>query len=119
MKRDMDLIRDILFWMEEHEGGFPKIPEKSDREIGYHCHLLGDAGLIRTADARSLSDTLPRAFPLSITSLGHDFIDSARSKTVWSTVKNKVLTTTGGVSIAILTELLKEEAKRRLGLSGA
>lgn len=119
MKRDMDLIRDILFWMEEHDSGFPKIPGKSEQEIGYHCHLLGDAGLIRATDATYMADTLPRAIPISLTSRGHDFIDSARSKTVWATVKDKVLTTTGGVSIAIMTELLKEEAKRRLGLSGA
>lgn len=119
MKRDMDLMRDILFWLEEHDTGSPDIPEKEADEIGYHCHLLADAGLIRAADATLLEDTLPQAIPISLTSRGHDFIDSARSKTVWSTVKDKVITTTGGVSIAILTELLKEETKRRLGLSGA
>lgn len=119
MKRDMDLIRDILFWLEEHDTGFPEIPEKSEQELGYHCHLLADAGLIRAANTTATDDTLPQAIPISLTSRGHDFIDSARSKTVWSTVKDKVLTTTGSVSIAILTELLKEEAKRRLGLPGA
>lgn len=119
MKRDMDLIRDILFWMEEHNAGMPEIPGKSEEEIGYHCHLLGDSGLIRATDATCYDQTIPRAIPLSLTSRGHDFIDSARSKTVWMTVKDKVLTTTGGVSIAILTELLKDEAKRRLGLPGA
>ncbi|WP_447915939.1 DUF2513 domain-containing protein [Delftia acidovorans] len=119
MKRDMDLIRDILFWMEEHDADSPRIPEKSEREIGYHCHLLADAGLIVAANSSSYGDTVPQAIPISLTSRGHDFIDSARNKTVWSTVKNKVATTTGGASIAIMTELLKEEVKRRLGLSGA
>ena len=119
MKRDMDLIRDILFWMEEHEADFPKIPEKSEREIGYHCYLLADAGLIEAAKSTPFEETIPQAIPISLTSRGHDFIDSARSKTVWSTVKSKVATTTGGVSIAIMTELLKEEVKRRLGLSGS
>lgn len=119
MKRDMELIRDILFWLEENDCGFPIIPEKEEQEIGYHCHLLADSGLIRAANATSSEDTVPQAIPISITSAGHDFIDSARSKTVWSTVRGKILSTTGSVSIALMTELLKEEAKRRLGLSAA
>lgn len=119
MKRDMDLMRDILFWLEEHDSGFPEIPGKEEQEIGYHCHLLKEAGLIAAANSTCMEDVLPQALPTSLTSKGHDFIDAARSKTVWSTVKDKVMTTTGGVSIAILTELLKEETKRRVGLLGA
>lgn len=117
VKRDMELIREILFWLEENDSGLPEIPEKEEDEIGYHCHLLAEAGFITAADATSYSSNIPMAIPLSLTSQGHDFIDSARSKSVWTTVREKVGGTTGGVSIAILTELLKEEAKRRFGLA--
>lgn len=117
MKRDMDLMRDILLWLEENNHGTPSIPEKEALEIGYHCHLLAESGLIRAADASSMEDDLPQAIPLSLTSKGHDFLDAARSSSVWTTVKQRVATTTGGVSVAILTELLKEELKRRFGFS--
>ncbi|WP_284213868.1 DUF2513 domain-containing protein [Comamonas jiangduensis] len=117
MKRDMDLMRDILLWLEDNHSGVPVFQDRDKLEIGYHCHLLADAGLIEAANSSHMEDPVPQAHPLSITSKGHDFIDASRSKTIWSSVKNKVISSTGGVSIAILTELLKDEAKRRLGLS--
>ena len=117
MKRDMDLIRDILLWLEEHNHGSPDIPERTEQEIGYHCYLLEQAGFITAADASALEDDVPQAIPLSISWQGHEFLDASRDKSIWKTVRDRVLTSTGAVSIAILSELLKEEAKKRFGLS--
>lgn len=119
MKRDMDLIREIMLWLEENNRGEPEIPERTSEEIGYHCHLLMQAGFIKAADSSCMDDELPQAIPLSVTWPGHEFIDSSRDKSIWKSVKEKAMTTTGGVGVAVLTELLKDEAKRRLGLASA
>lgn len=116
MKRDMDLMRDILLWLEAHDSGFPQIPERDEVEIGYHCHLLSEAGLIKAANTTTSDDRLPQAIPISLTSRGHDFIDDAQKDTVWTAVKKRVLSASGAVSTALLTELVKDEARRSLGL---
>jgi hypothetical protein len=52
----MDLIRKILFAVEEHEHGFaPRefaIDDYNEEQIGYHCYLIVDAGL---ADGENLT----------------------------------------------------------------
>ena len=115
----MDLIRDILLWLESNHYGEPKIPEHDAQEIGYHCHLLTQAGLIESADATSGDDDVPQAIPLSITWGGHEFIDASRDASIWKAAKEKVLGPAGGVAFTVLLEWMKEEAKRRLGIPSA
>jgi hypothetical protein len=55
MKRDLDLVRLILKACEEHPHGFAprtfELPDYSEEQIGYHIHLLGQAGLMRVIDS--------------------------------------------------------------------
>ena len=57
MKRDMDLIREILLECEEQDGTDRMIQVKieghSDEEINYHMVLLKDAGFIEASVARA------------------------------------------------------------------
>ena len=50
MKRDMDLVREILLAIEEKHTGEAifnlQIPEHNSNEIAFHCRLLYDAGLM-------------------------------------------------------------------------
>ena len=120
MKRDIDLIRTILLSMEANEHGFagtsPAIEGHSEEQIGYHVYLMGQAGLITTADATCLSDQSPNAIPLSITWAGHDFLDSVKDETLWKKAKTIVLKPAAGVAFDVLVEWVKAEAKQRLGL---
>jgi len=54
MKRDMDLVREILLKMEElpFDSGFHdvEIEGRSDDEITYHAMLLHEAGFIEAED---------------------------------------------------------------------
>lgn len=94
MQRDMDLIRQILFKMADGPGGFAprEMQIKGDytqAQIGYYVWLLGDAELMKVADATSHGSEGPEAIPINLTSKGHDFIDSARNDTVWAHAKEK------------------------------
>ena len=50
MERDWELCRKILEKAEGYEGiprpGIPRIEGYTDEQIGYHCYLLEDAGLL-------------------------------------------------------------------------
>lgn len=116
MKRNMDLIREILFWLEDHGSGMPEVPEHTEEEIGHHCYLLWRAGLIEAANSSCMDDDQPQAIPLSITWDGHEFIDAARDSNLWKLAREKVIGPAGSVSFTVLLEWLKAEALKRLGI---
>lgn len=116
MKRDMDLVRQILITMSENERG-PNIkwaealPDYAEDVILHHAHLMSQGGLIDAIDVTSISHLLPVALPTSITWDGHEFLDSSRDPTVWDKAKKYVIKPAGGVAMSVLTEWLKAQAK--------
>lgn len=120
MKRDMDLIRQILMAVEEHPHGFaPRMLEidgYTKEQVAYHNYLLGDAGLANVADATALGDDGPQAMIISLTSAGHDFIEAARNDEGWAWAKGR-LAAVGGATIPIWFDILTVYIKQKLGLS--
>lgn len=120
MKRDIELIRQILFAIEKLEHGIPRgnieIEGYSEEEIGYHVYLMDDAGLIIGMDATSLSSLSPFMMPQNLTWAGHDFLDAARDDTVWNGVKKKIEAVSGAVTFELLTALLVQTTKGTLGI---
>jgi len=119
----MELIRQILLAVEQHESGFAprelKIDGYSDEQVGYHCYLIGDAGLAKTVDVTTMHSNSPCAAVSRLNSAGHDFLDAAKDDTTWERAKQRLAATGQSlltVPISVLTALLIDEAKRRLGL---
>jgi len=102
MKRDMDLIRKILFNIEEYEHALaPKeinIDGYNQDQIGYHIYIMGEAGLLEVIERTTLDCSSPIAQARSITWEGHDFLDAIRSDTIWEKTKRKI--TEAGASMA-------------------
>jgi len=116
MKRNMELIRAILFELEEDRLSFTSEPiqEWNAEEVAYHRGLILDADL---AEGKNLSTLGDEDYSLSgLTSKGHDFVDAARNQTVWASVKSKVLKVGGSVSLSVFQELLKKSLLQELGL---
>lgn len=120
MKRDFDLIRSILMAMENETCGFPsgdlQIAGFTAEQIGFHVHLLGQAGLARVADSSDDDKFLPSAIPLSITWSGYEFLDTAKDERLWKKAKEIVIKPAGGIAFGVLVEWLKAEAKDRFGI---
>jgi len=122
MKRDLDLIREIMLHIEsgeEYDGTrefYYTAPEEmgltgcSPEQFVYHCKLLIEDGYIDGA-ATVLGQVVVRG----LTSDGHDFLDDIRDPGVWKSVKTR-LGTLPGVAISIVAELAKSEIKKHLGL---
>ncbi len=85
--RDMDLIRDILLWMER---GMPKegrpSPDNTPR-YAYHCYLMVDAGLIDSTVLMDIDRMPCRAHPVKITWKGQEALEVMRNDTVWNKTK--------------------------------
>lgn len=121
MKRDMNLVREILVWAENQEHGYvrnnPKIEGYSEEEIGYHVYIMNEAGLVKAHDFTSMNDKSPRAELLQITWSGYEFLGAAKDDTIWSKAKNTIFKTTTSITLDLLMEWLKAEAREKLGLA--
>ena len=120
MKRDMDLARDILFAIEQNEdvplGWIDlNIPGRSSEEVAYHVLILAEAGLIEAHPLSTHSGFDYR--PKRLTWQGHEFLDTARSNTLWERAKKETLKQTGGLSLDLLKAALLHFGKQALYIS--
>jgi hypothetical protein len=118
MKRDMDLVRKILFAVEEAEpevGGVELEIEGYDEETVFeHLRLLAKAGYLEAFDLSTLETSEWR--PARLTWSGHDFLDAARNDSIWTKAKSRLLDQGVGLSIELLKAALISVAKEKLGL---
>ena len=122
MKRDMDLIRKLLFHFEERESFAmekqPTIKGYSDDTIQYHLLLLAQADLIVFEASRSTtSNRIIQVFPFAPTWKGHEFLDAARKDSTWQKAKDRLGDTLGGLPFELLSTVLMDLSKKAVGLS--
>jgi hypothetical protein len=87
MKRDFNLLRHILRVTENPRMASTSAVEgHTSDDIGYHNHLLIEAGLARGVDVTNLSSPAPQSLITGLTWAGHEFIDLARDDAKWKRV---------------------------------
>lgn len=124
MKRDMDLIREILLEIEtgtiqfctltKHEANILQVNDselcESDAKaskLAYHLELLENASLIECNNTSEFWRIR------NITWNGHDFLDSIRDPEIWQRTKEGALSA-GGFTIDLLKDLAKGYLKKRI-----
>jgi hypothetical protein len=111
MKRDVDLMRQILFEVERQGPDCSSdllrngAAQESDERAQYHLRLLVDAGLVKELD-RTLAGC-PR---VRLTNAGHEFLDLCRNGARWREAKWLVQEKTGGLSLSVLRAVLTKWA---------
>jgi Hypothetical protein (DUF2513) len=124
MKRDMELIRQILLRIEESDtvAEAPTPPESIQR-IGYHLSLLADAGMItgiKFDEDHITGEMVWYLMPVPrLTWSGHEFLDAARDESTWNQAKEQLAKagkSMATVAMSVLSALLVEISKRQLGL---
>lgn len=122
MKRDMELIRQVMIEIEKnpdpmqpieiHIAGF------SDLEVSYHVMLLAEHGFVEAINFTTHDGFEWQAQRLTFE--GHEFLDAARSDTIWKTAKEKIVSTTGVLTLEslkfALPLVLKHMLSGHLGL---
>jgi hypothetical protein len=109
MKRDMDLVRQILLEVEEQpftgkwlnleiDGGFTR------QEITYHVMILYEAGLLEAVNLTTHGGKNWR--PTRLTWEGHEFLEAARDNSRWQKAKSTMMEKAGGITFEILKQLL-------------
>ena len=97
LKRDMELVRKILFIIEEKYidvtllNSDIQIKGYDMEAIGYHCSILNDAGLISSYKGYYASNKLYSFGVGRLTWEGHELLDKIRSDTVWKRTKDAII----------------------------
>lgn len=122
MKRDMDLIRDILIRIEDdpkmdgtrefyfqtaEEMGFPN---HSSDEVAYHFSLLVEEGFVDGAASAFLPIIVRR-----LTWRGHEFLANVKDAGIWGKTKARVKDLPS-VAITVVAAIAEAEIKKHLGL---
>lgn len=129
MKRDMDLVREILLAVEAADENTPGMDDllggdQSETEIdtrekyAYHIKMLVEqAGLLTGIDASSMSGG--NWLNLEVTWQGHDFLDNTRDSEVWRMTKSGLQKMGGAgwdVVKALAVAYAKQKAQQVLGV---
>lgn len=117
MKRDMNLIRDILLRIEEHDD---VEVDCADDKLAFHLLILQEEDFVRGIVVQEALNGPPMVQQtmsyVRLTAAGHDFLDTIRDEAVWQKTQAKVSTVGGGVAISVLTAIATEFLKQKLGL---
>jgi hypothetical protein len=118
MKRDMDLVRELLLKIEgrvQGPGEWLTLDPVRDDDLGidgfsvadicYHLRLLVDASMLDTPKSLTSSEVFEIVCK-GLSWRGHDFLDSVRDPEIWHATKEGVKKA-GGFSVELLSKLAK------------
>lgn len=95
MRRDMDLVRDILLEVEKQYVSTAiynlKIEGYDTETIAYHCKILYEAGLISDYKAQYADNTIYSFGVGSLTWDGNDYLDKIRDNSIWKKTKDVIV----------------------------
>ncbi|MHA6265935.1 DUF2513 domain-containing protein [uncultured Aliiroseovarius sp.] len=115
MKRDDDMLREILFEFEEQKDWLVAVlsslgmSEERRMKLG-HVNLLCDAGMVTEVGDQTFR----------LTNSGHDYLDAIRNDTIWNKTKSGAAEV-GGMTLQMMKDLalsyVKQEVAAKLGVT--
>lgn len=121
MKRNLDLIREILLLCEEDTSGriFCEDIESdafSFEEISYHVSLLLDVDFIDAEEIPLMGNVFSSYIIHRITMQGHDYLDSVRDESIWHKTKERLGKLLSSASLPLISEVASTIIKSQLGI---
>ncbi|TYK64171.1 DUF2513 domain-containing protein [Colwellia echini] len=120
MKRDWDVIREILIATESLEPNQSLTLSAFDADkafnISYHVELLDEAGIIYASLSQELGRGPTQFHVHRLTWDGHEFLDSIKSKSTWDKTKSLISEKGGAMSFDVIKGVAVHIGKSALGL---
>lgn len=122
MKRDLNLLRNMLLRIEELDATKGKITIDSFLDlcnnpslISLHIKLLIDDGLIETSEPIHCG-IISDYWIYRLTSSGYDYLDAIRNPSIWQSTLNKIESVGGSVTLDIVKSIAVSIIKSHLGI---
>lgn len=116
MKRDLDLLRDILLNVES-DGKHPLHGNHTDEEIADHAQQLLEEDLVEGQVVRNRQGIPSHATIIRLTSKGHDFLDATRNQSFWTKTKAYVTKNLPGWTLSLVKEVAERALKGEIQFS--
>jgi hypothetical protein len=119
MKRDLDLVRQLMLQIEALPAAPPvqyRMSEIEDPVLLAHLELLIEAGLVNGRISRSQGT---RGDVISVSGLtwhGHEWVEMVRSQSLWNEVKSAVLDGGGVLTFELTKAVAAKLFRARLAL---
>lgn len=91
------------------------MPDIDAHTFASHVELMQSAGLVEARLLPRGGGVFAAAAVLRLTWAGADFLDAARSDTLWAKAKKSVIAPTASWTLDVLTSWLKEQVVKGLG----
>lgn len=114
MKRDMNLVRLLLFEIEGEET--PDLSNYSQDQQVYHMALLIEAELVKGAVVENEMGYPCNTEAIRLTWKGHEFLDAARNTSVWYQVMEKMKSAGASLPLPVIQDMLISFLKKQVGL---
>lgn len=117
LKRDMELMRKILFVIEEHQtpgsAGLidMEVESYSKPVIAEHCELLYQAGLVSSCQAEYADNEMDFFVVGKLTNEGHDYLELIRNEETWDKTKEEMKNKKLPVTIESISKIAAEIAE--------
>ncbi|MGG7056550.1 DUF2513 domain-containing protein [Nitrosomonas sp. ANs5] len=126
MKRDLDLMRDLLIQVEETTSEDREIgrnpwrifdaPGRSNEVVRYHVRLLMERELFHPESIKldgqdQAGRPVAKFLPDALNDHGHNFLASIRDDEVWTKTKAKLKRTSGNAALEVVVEVAKSVAR--------
>lgn len=117
MRRDLDLVRDILVLVERADRPVDAIaldvPGHTTSEVAYHVRLLAGAGLVDVlADKRDANGSSVLLVVGGLTWDGCDYLDALRDPGIWAKAKRAISAATTSATFGTVKAVCVEVATR-------
>ena len=117
MKRDMDLIRQIVLATAELEYGavLTELPGVAPEAFATHVAWMDEAGLVKATHKEGGGGSMATfAVVFRLTWAGCEFADAVRSDTLWNKAKSNILKPGISYTFDVLKDWLKSEITQGL-----
>lgn len=109
MKRDLDLVRSILIYVENAADEVDADDMATERwpieMVAYHVRLMAHHGLVDVSrDVRDMNGGTIELTVAGITWDGQDYLDSIREPKVWGRVKKTLAGTVGSTTLDVVRQ---------------